>query len=634
MQKFQLLYLPKGGVMYKSYGPTGLFALLALAAPCHSALSLQVSTSVVSPQPLGSRITITASATNSNPGPVTYRFENTGPGGAFTVQRDFSVSNTFDWVPALVEGNYTLRVTARDYSSGESAQQTVPFSITSLVTGNLPVITATAHPLVALFSIPPCTAGSSVRVRFQKSGANRSNYTNFRPCRPGSINFYIAGMNAGSTYQMNYEKFTAGVITPDTNVLTFQTGALPGGLPIPGRSIILPPTPQSSQTENIVLWGFPNPGLAAATDLSGRIAWYLTRTPTQLVRPLSGGSLLLFGSGYGAGTSPYGPNNVRQQMLWEVDLAGNVLRETNADRISEHLMAVGADPIGRFNHDAIRMDNGNLVLLADAQRTYPAGTQGSPAPVSIIGAVIVMVNPNFEVLWHWNSFDHAAGAPELDINREAIRKEVCTVGTGGQTQVGCPGVLLNGATSARDWLHANSLFLAPDGNLLLSLRNQDWVIKIHFANGAGSGNVLWRLGLGGDFTMNSPDPNPWFSAQHEAAFELGGQQYLSLFDNGNTRVNQFGGNSRGQVLIINEAARTASLDVNIDLGVFAGSQGSAQLLANGNFLFHAGAVGSGSSNVAQALEVTATGTPAYIQQGQSTCYRSWRLRDFYAPPRN
>src|SRR4029077_4900942 len=87
---------------------------------------------------------------------------------------------------------------------------------------------------------------------------------------------------------------------------------------------------------------------------------------------------------------------------------------------------------------------------------------------------------------------------------------------------------------AVDWLHDNAVSLSPgDGNLILSIRHQDWVIKIDYRNGAGDGHVVWRLGQGGDFAVNSADSNPWFSHQHNAHYL--DDHTLILLDNGNTR---------------------------------------------------------------------------------------------------
>ena len=99
---------------------------------------------------------------------------------------------------------------------------------------------------------------------------------------------------------------------------------------------------------------------------------------------------------------------------------------------------------------------------------------------------------------------------------------------------------------ANDWTHSNSLWLAPDGNLIISIRHQDCVIKFRYQNGNGDGTILWRLGKDGDFEISAPpsNPYPWFSHQHDAEFEPDG--LLTLFDNGNTRVTANGSRSRGQ----------------------------------------------------------------------------------------
>ena len=89
---------------------------------------------------------------------------------------------------------------------------------------------------------------------------------------------------------------------------------------------------------------------------------------------------------------------------------------------------------------------------------------------------------------------------------------------------------------ANDWLHGNAVsYTREDGNLTLSMPEQDWVIKIDYARGKGSGKVLWRLGDEGDFKAESSDPKPWFSYQHDAAFEPPGSNTLVLLDNGQRR---------------------------------------------------------------------------------------------------
>src|SRR5581483_12000385 len=99
--------------------------------------------------------------------------------------------------------------------------------------------------------------------------------------------------------------------------------------------------------------------------------------------------------------------------------------------------------------------------------------------------------------------------------------------------------------------------------MLVSSRHQDWVIKFNYAGGPGNGNVIWRLGRDGDFRTSASDAFPWFSHQHNVEIEPNGD--LSLFDNGNTRVAELGGHSRGQAWHVDETNRVATRVVNIDL---------------------------------------------------------------------
>ena len=156
--------------------------------------------------------------------------------------------------------------------------------------------------------------------------------------------------------------------------------------------------------------------------------------------------------------------------LREIDLAGDTLRETNIDAVNAELAAMGQHSITNFNHDAELLPNGDTAVLATTQRTI--NVNGTPTTYN--GDMVLVLDQNFQVAWAWDAFDW------LDTNR---------LGTDGEG----PG----------DWLHANSIAWSPeDGDLIVSLRSQDWVIKIDYDNGTGDGHVVWRLGQGGDFTIN------------------------------------------------------------------------------------------------------------------------------------
>src|SRR5262249_20062483 len=135
---------------------------------------------------------------------------------------------------------------------------------------------------------------------------------------------------------------------------------------------------------------------------------------------------------------------------------------------------------------------------------------------------------------------------------------------------------------------------------------------------------------GGDFTVASADPNPWFSHQHNAHYI--DDHTLILFDNGNTRqANDPTAHSRGQVWSLDETTMTPTLVLNADLGNYSFALGSAQRLSNGNYAFLSGSQGQGppSSQVGQTIEVLPDGTPSYVLEFASREYRSYRLRTLY-----
>ncbi len=176
-------------------------------------------------------------------------------------------------------------------------------------------------------------------------------------------------------------------------------------------------------------------------------------------------------------------------------------------------------------------------------------------------------------------------------------------------------------------------YLTADGDLLVSLKDQDWIAKIDYNHGAGTGQILWRLGLQGDFKLTSLAglPYPWFSGQHNPSFIGGKETTLVVFDDGNTRHSLYGGNSRGQVWNINQSAMTAYLQLNTDLGVYSSALGSAEFMLNGNYNFFAGYVSRGGLNFeTQSTELSPAGIVEYrIQSTPAEAYRAWRLPNLY-----
>src|SRR5262249_23766290 len=156
------------------------------------------------PQLVGERIAWTATATDCGAAPV-YQFSAAPDGGAFHVVRDFSPSNSFAWTP-MQEGIYDIEVTVKDgYAATDTTSAVAVDEAASRVTGSQAVVTPTSNPLVALYSVPPSSAGT-VFVQFAVASDHPAwRNTDIRAVVPGtSTNFFVAGMLPNTTYEMRH----------------------------------------------------------------------------------------------------------------------------------------------------------------------------------------------------------------------------------------------------------------------------------------------------------------------------------------------------------------------------------------------------------------------------------------------
>jgi arylsulfate sulfotransferase len=604
-----------------------LLGLALLTNVAAASVTISLTPSVPSPSLLGTNITWTATVQGGPPG-ETYDYQfSAALQGQQQIVRDFNLPNHFTWVPWTVEGTYVVTVVVRDITQ----QPYVVYPPVSAQYVLLPVVTApggsavniTNHPLVALFSAGPCTVGHSIRVRFHQDGSSTSSTTNAVPCSASSANFLVAGMLPSTEYQMHWEEFANGFQNsgPDQ---AFTTGHLPRTFPVSERMTVnVPPTQHDAAFPVVIFHLIPALGQSfvfwpAATDLSGNIIWY---HPNQalMTRIEPGGNS--FDCSY--------------TTLSEFDLAGNETLETNVGIINEQLAAEGYPILtGLNNHETRRLPNGNILMLGSRDEVSTVYQGGTPQnPVDILGDMILILDHNLQLVWAWDSFAHQ------DLSRTATLNDKCI-----HLAQGCPPFNQN-FPQANDWTHANSAQLTQDGNILVSERNQDWVIKVNYANGQGDGHLMWRMGPFGDFTVLNPPQNPcgdpnvyqWFTHQHDAAFQMqtGVTEVMTVFDDGNLRHQQCGGgNSRGMVLSVAEGQHTVYIQSLADLGHYSVALGSAQLLiAPPNPIY--ASWGNGllflPSNAAQSTETDLSGNIVYQLQTTQWSYRTYRARDLYTP---
>ena len=313
-----------------------------------------------------------------------------------------------------------------------------------------------------------------MHVEFKPQGSNQSwSSTAELPIVPGeSTNFLVAGMLPNTTYLMRHVLNDGTTSAP----LTFKTGSLPTNVTFPTFTVQQAPAPGTDLTQNIVFhFGIGSAGTVdtLATDLMGNVEWYYDPVangfPSFATSLVPGGTVLLLG---GHAHSAQGGEDT----LREVDLAGDTLRETNIDAVNAELAALGQHAITDFNHDVQRLPNGDTAVLATTPRTI--NVKGKPTLYQ--GDMVLVLDQNFQVAWVWDPFKW------LNVHR------LPTLGEG-----------------PTDWTHANSIAWSPaDGNLIVSLRSQDWVIKINYANGTRRRPRHLAAGAGRQFPDQFHRPSP------------------------------------------------------------------------------------------------------------------------------
>jgi arylsulfate sulfotransferase len=625
---FAVVVIAKRGLftfLLRGMGVVVALALLGSSLRADVSVQLTSSTSSVS---VGSAVSFSAQAMDSadSNASFTYQFSVAPSGTAnFSVIKDFYPLNTLVWSPTEREGSYDVRVIANS-SAGGSGSQVRTVTATSLVSGTMPVVTSTNSPLAALYSAPPCSAPQQVRVRFRAEADTPWQGTPLKACDGLSLNFYIAGMRADTHYVLQQDLYRGPFNSPGPKI-TFTTGTIPANVNIPNHFVIAGQQTPSSISYPFVWRSVPSTG-AFALDSQQNVVWYAPNINAADVlyftRPIPGGTFTAI-MGEPTAVCPQTGRYCQDGMfLREFDLAGNLLRETNTNVIDQQVNALaaarGKQPVNLkyFNHEGSRLPNGYTASLLENEQV---ADQGNGAE-DVLGDVVVILDRNFQVVWYWNSFEH------LDIQRKGLLNETCQPEQGG-----CP-IITNRQPNgqyyrvANDWTHCNAVTYDPkDRNLVVSSRHQAWVWKLAYRDGSGDGHIVWTLGHGGSFQLAGGfSGDAWFSYQHDAAFQSNG--LLTLFDNGNYRIAQQGGNSRGQAWQLDETNLIAAPVLNLDLGVVSYALGSAQLLSNGNYSFGAGFL----NGTDQIIECSPATDEVSRSQVNATSYRDYRLHNLYVEP--
>jgi hypothetical protein len=221
-------------------------------------------------------------------------------------------------------------------------------------------------------------------------------------------------------------------------------------------------------------------------------------------------------------------------------------------------------------------------------------TGGSPQTL-VIGLVLQEIDSDKNVVFQWRSWDNHYNI--LD------------------------AVHQNMLVSPIDYVHANSIEMDTDGNLILSARHLDEVTKINRSDGS----MMWRLGgVHNQFTFVNDTfavgaGSYGFSHQHCVRRIANGD--ITMFDNGNYHTP---GLSRAVEYRVDPDAKTCTLvwQYQDRPEAYSGAMGSVERLDNGNTL-----IGYGLTSNPAIIEVRPDGTKAWELDFSppSISYRAFRF---------
>jgi len=452
-------------------------------------------------------------------------------------------------------------------------------------------VEASANPRCTLSTIVTVQTSEPCRVRVEFGRDTSYGQRTGRSAIGTEHRVTVLGLRAAKQYHLRAVAAPDGPGPVAGEDLEFTTGELPDGIPDftvtvhdrdrmqPGITILGPGDKQAGQALHGPMY--------FGVDPDGEVVWYYLDPEDRMpfmdrdLKPLADGNLFIAIAGGFRVITP----------------GGETVAELSAPDIG----------VQRFHHDSIPLPDGTFMALV--METREAEVPWSVTPVQLRGDVIAEMNLQGHAPWMWSAFDHLSTDRFPD-----------------------PLSLSRHDDDAYDWTHSNALqYREDDDSVLLSVRHQHWVLKIDHA----TGDVRWKLGHEGDFTLTNQDPDAgrdWFYAQH--ALEWHDDGTMLLFDNGNFRPGfpeiQL---SRAVSFHLDEGRLEAEQRWQFVTEYFVGAGGDADRLANGNVLVCAG-LPEGAMARPRIVEVSGD-TPAeriwelQVEEQFVGVYRATRLESFY-----
>jgi hypothetical protein len=397
-------------------------------------------------------------------------------------------------------------------SSGSDTTGIVPLEV------DAEVVTYPEQPMVADLVLRPSIAAEAIVSHVEDAGVR---VTELDDGDDATLTYRVRGLAPDTAHQLRYQ-LQPSVVDPNVGAgivgeIDFTTPA-----PLPGflagfqlETTAIAPEPVYRMFDFAGFPTGPATGLFVV-DTAGITRFYLgidneLAGPAMVwaaVKLLDDGTLLF----------------VRNETLYQVTELGEILLE---------LPAADMD-LPSLHHEILLLPNGNYMALSLAfeDHTYP----GRLGDQHVAGDLIVEFTREGEVVWTWNSFDHL---DPLRLREDIDAPPYIDPATGEESL---------------DWTHGNGLiYESGDDTVILSLRHQDWILRIDRA----TGEIVWRLGDEGDFTL--AEGSRWFFHPHSPEWQSDGT--LLLYDNaiGDPNPPAEGSRSRAVRFELDQTAMTAAV---------------------------------------------------------------------------
>jgi hypothetical protein len=342
----------------------------------------------------------------------------------------------------------------------------------------------------------------------------------------------VIGLRADTLYHMRVAAPPEGGEPIRSSAVACRTPPLPPSLPIP--TLTTTTTLAAPRWTLFGVGGFAldnASGQAAALviDEEAQVVWYwqhptFGNVGTQ-VEPTTGDVMAIGSRG--------------QHIMdgWQISPRGDVVWRTPWRSPDVGLGALLAPVDASYHHLVRALPNGNVATLRfDLVQQEVAGKL-----VDVYHDELLELTRDGELVWAWNSKGHVA------------------------------------PSGGGDWLHGNALYFTGAGDAVYSASALGQVWKIDRA----TGEIVWRLGQGGDFAPDPRSERPWFAFQHDPS--PSGPGRILLYDNGPVSLQA----TRLVEYALDEVAMTAEIVWEYPpAGVvdrwFSAGLGSAQRLDDGN----------------------------------------------------